>query len=65
MFDIGFGELILVFIVALLVLGPEQMIAVAKKTGRMAGRAQRYASELKRVALDDSEDPPKHVKPSS
>lgn len=38
MFDIGFGELVLVGIVALLVFGPEQLPTVARTLGLWWGR---------------------------
>jgi len=38
MFDIGFSELMLIGIVALLVLGPERLPKVARTTGHLLGR---------------------------
>ena len=38
MFDIGFGELVLIGIVALFVFGPEQLPAVARTLGLWWGR---------------------------
>jgi sec-independent protein translocase protein TatB len=42
MFDIGFSELVLCFIVALVVLGPQKLPAVARALGRWTGRARAY-----------------------
>lgn len=58
MFDIGFSELLLIGLVALLVLGPERLPKVARTLGHLLGRAQRYVSEVKseisrEVALDE------------
>jgi sec-independent protein translocase protein TatB len=47
MFDIGFSELIVIGIVALLVLGPERLPKVARTAGHLLGRLQRYVSDVK------------------
>ena len=41
MFDIGFSELLLVGLVALLVLGPERLPIAARNAGLWLGRAKR------------------------
>ena len=47
MFDIGFWELSLIGIVALLVIGPEKLPGVAKTVGNFVGKAQRYVQNVK------------------
>ena len=47
MFDIGFSELVVVGVVALLVIGPERLPKVARTAGHLLGRFQRYASSVK------------------
>ncbi|HQE39554.1 MAG TPA: Sec-independent protein translocase protein TatB [Zoogloea sp.] len=47
MFDVGFSELMVIGIVALLVLGPERLPKVARTTGHLLGRLQRYVSDVK------------------
>jgi sec-independent protein translocase protein TatB len=47
MFDIGFWELSLIGIVALLVIGPERLPAVARTVGKYVGRANRFVSNVK------------------
>lgn len=47
MFDIGFSELIVIGIVALVVIGPERLPRVAKTVGHLLGRAQRYVGDVK------------------
>lgn len=47
MFDIGFSELIVIGIVALLVIGPERLPKVARTVGHLLGRAQRYVNDVK------------------
>ena len=47
MFDIGFSELMVIGIVALLVIGPERLPKVARTLGFLLGRARRYVSDVK------------------
>ncbi|MCB1888745.1 MAG: twin-arginine translocase subunit TatB [Rhodocyclaceae bacterium] len=47
MFDIGFSELMLISLVALIVIGPERLPKVARTVGHMLGRLQRYVSDVK------------------
>lgn len=47
MFDIGFSELMVIGIVALLVIGPERLPKVARTLGHLLGRAQRYVNDVK------------------
>jgi sec-independent protein translocase protein TatB len=47
MFDVGFSELVVIGIVALLVLGPERLPKVARAAGLWAGRARRFLSSVK------------------
>lgn len=47
MFDIGFSELIVIAIVALVVIGPERLPKVARTAGHLLGRLQRYVSDVK------------------
>lgn len=47
MFDIGFWELILVAVVALLVIGPERLPKVARMAGLWVGRARRTLASVK------------------
>ena len=47
MFDIGFIELMVVSMVALIVVGPERLPKVARTLGHLIGRARRYANGVK------------------
>lgn len=47
MFDVGFSEIMVILVVALVVIGPEKLPKVARTIGLLAGRMQRYASSVK------------------
>lgn len=47
MFDIGFSELLVIAVVALLVIGPERLPKVARTAGHLFGRLQRYVNDVK------------------
>lgn len=47
MFDIGFTELLVIGVVALLVVGPERLPKVARTAGHLFGRFQRYVTTVK------------------
>jgi len=47
MFDVGFSELLVIGLVALIVLGPERLPKVARTVGHLLGRMQRYAASVK------------------
>jgi len=47
MFDIGFSELMVIGLVALVVIGPERLPRVARTLGHLAGRLQRYVADVK------------------
>ena len=47
MFDIGFSEMMVIGLVALIVIGPERLPRVARTLGHLAGRLQRYVADVK------------------
>ena len=47
MFDIGFSELMIIAVVALIVIGPERLPKVARTVGLLFGRMQRYVNDVK------------------
>jgi sec-independent protein translocase protein TatB len=47
MFDIGFSEMMLIAIVALIVIGPQRLPKVARTLGHLFGRMQRYVNDVK------------------
>jgi len=54
-FDVGFSELILLFVIGLLVLGPEKLPQVANKLGGWVGQARRMTRMLKRQIEEELE----------
>jgi sec-independent protein translocase protein TatB len=48
MFDIGFSEIVVIAVVALVVLGPEKLPKTARTLGHLFGRLQRYVNDVKR-----------------
>jgi len=61
MFDVGFTELIVIGVVAILVIGPDKLPQVARFLGSMVGRMQRYVASVKsemerEVRLDQLKD---------
>lgn len=47
MFDVGFSELVVIGVVALVVIGPERLPKVARTVGLLVGRLQRYVNDVK------------------
>jgi sec-independent protein translocase protein TatB len=47
MFDIGFSELVVIAVVALIVIGPERLPRAARTMGHLFGRLQRYVNDVK------------------
>jgi sec-independent protein translocase protein TatB len=47
MFDVGFFELLLIGIIALLVVGPERLPKVTRTAGAWVGRATRFVTSVK------------------
>jgi len=58
MFGIGFSELILIFVVALLVLGPKRLPEVARTLGKFYREIKSTVDEVKEVVI---EEPTKHT----
>ena len=47
MFDVGFWELTVIAVVALLVIGPERLPKVARTAGHWLGRGRRFVASVK------------------
>lgn len=61
---IGFGELVLIVLVALLILGPHSLLALARLLGQVYHSFNRFMMELRsEISLSDIEQKPKTEKP--
>jgi TatA/E family protein of Tat protein translocase len=56
MFGIGMTELLVIFAIALVVLGPKKLPEIARSLGRGLAEFRRASSEMRREFLDVSED---------
>ena len=66
--SVGISELALLFVIGLLILGPERLPRVASQLGRWIGRARRTANQLRyqlerEVSLADLDKPKKPEPP--
>ena len=55
MFDFGFGELLVIGVVALIIIGPKDLPGVFRQLGRFTGKIRRMAREFSR-AMEDAAD---------
>jgi sec-independent protein translocase protein TatB len=53
MFEIGFTELLVIFVLALVVLGPEKLPRLAAQVGRWVGRARAMAKQFREQLEDE------------
>ena len=53
MFDFGFWELAIIAVIALVVVGPDKMPALARKAGVYAGKATKLVNRVKREIKDE------------
>jgi Tat protein translocase TatB subunit len=66
MFEVGFTEIILIFGIALLVLGPARLPKLAADLGRWAGRARSMARQLRTQLEQETQfDPLADPKPAA
>ncbi len=61
MFNVGTGELLVILLIALIVLGPDKLPDTARKIGNVMGELRRMSSGFQnemRAAMDDVTRPP-------
>jgi Tat protein translocase TatB subunit len=56
MFNLGFSELIVVCVIALIFIGPKQLPEVARMIGRLLNEWKRATSDLKSTLTEDFKD---------
>ena len=57
MFGLGFTEILVILVVALLVFGPDRLPELARNLGRGLAEFRRASSDLRRSVLEASEEP--------
>ena len=65
MFEVGFTEIVLIFGIALLVLGPERLPKLAADIGRWAGRARAMARQLRTQLEQEARYDPLREEPAT
>ncbi|WP_018610159.1 Sec-independent protein translocase protein TatB [Uliginosibacterium gangwonense] len=55
MFDVGFSELVVIGVVALVVFGPEDLPRVARTVGHLLGKFRRYVADVKSEIAQEME----------
>ena len=62
MFEVGFSELLLIMVIALIVLGPERLPGLVSRVGQWMGRARamarQFREQLEVEAAEASRPPP-------
>jgi TatA/E family protein of Tat protein translocase len=58
MFGLGFTEILVILVVALLVFGPDRLPELARNLGRGLAEFRRASNDLRRSVLEASEEPP-------
>jgi len=61
MFDIGFWELFIIFLLILFVVGPDRLPAIAGYLCKWFGKFQRYFFELKDSIQNQTEEPSNQI----
>jgi len=58
MFGLGFTEIVVILVVALLVFGPDKLPELARSLGRGLAEFRRASNDLRRSVMDAAEEPP-------
>ena len=56
MFDIGFFEIMIIMVIAVIVIGPKNLPKLARAVGRGWGEFQKTFNELKQDVMDQTEN---------
>ena len=60
MFHLGSGELLLIFLIALLIFGPKRLPELGKALGQFIANLKKAKLEKKPSEKDPNENPPEH-----
>jgi sec-independent protein translocase protein TatB len=61
MFEVGFSELLLIFAIALVVLGPQRLPKLAQQVGRWVGRARAMARQFREQLEEEAHNLEKNM----
>lgn len=57
MFNLGFGEMALILVIALLVFGPNKLPELARNLGKSLGEFRRASNDLRRSIMEADQPP--------
>ena len=60
-FGIGFGEILLILVIALIIWGPGKMIDLSKTVGKMVYNLKKSTSDLTKQITSEAEDHDKNI----
>lgn len=61
MFGIGFTEIIIVAVIALLVFGPEKLPELTRKVGRFSGQLKRTSDQVRKEIYNSIHEPAQEI----
>jgi sec-independent protein translocase protein TatB len=65
MFGLGFTEILVILVVALLVFGPDRLPELARNLGRGLAEFRRASSDLRRSVMEAAEEPKRPPAPAA
>jgi sec-independent protein translocase protein TatB len=65
MFGLGFTEILVILVVALLVFGPDRLPELARNLGKGLAEFRRASSDLRRSVMEASEEPKRPPAPAA
>jgi TatA/E family protein of Tat protein translocase len=65
MFGLGFTEILVILVVALLVFGPDRLPELARNLGKGLAEFRRASSDLRRSVMEAAEEPKRPAPPAA